>query len=49
VLAEQYLKDHADPATVEYYLCGPPVMVQATLKLLDGLNVPKSQIAFDEF
>ena len=49
VLAERYLKDHADPAAVEYYLCGPPVMVQATLKLLDGLNVPKSQIAFDEF
>ena len=49
VLAEQYLKDHADPAAVEYYLCGPPVMVQATLKLLDGLNVPKSQIASDEF
>ena len=25
VLAEEYLKDHADPAGVEYYLCGPPV------------------------
>ena len=49
VLAEEYLKDHADPAGVEYYLCGPPVMVQATLKMLEGLNVPRSQTAFDEF
>ena len=49
VLAEEYLKGHADPARIEYHLCGPPVMVQATIKMLDGLNVPKSQIAFDEF
>jgi Na(+)-translocating NADH:ubiquinone oxidoreductase F subunit len=49
VLAEEYLKDHADHAGVEYYLCGPPVMVQATLKMLEGLNVPRSQTTFDEF
>jgi hypothetical protein len=24
-------------------------MVQATMKMLEGLNVPASQIAFDEF
>jgi Na(+)-translocating NADH:ubiquinone oxidoreductase F subunit len=49
VLAQVHLKDHADPAVVEYYLCGPPVMVQATIRTLEGLNVPTSQIAFDEF
>jgi MocE subfamily Rieske [2Fe-2S] domain protein len=49
VLAGEYLNDHPAPAAVEYYLCGPPVMVQATIKMLEGLNVPASQIAFDEF
>ncbi|MGO8930568.1 MAG: NADH:ubiquinone reductase (Na(+)-transporting) subunit F [Limisphaerales bacterium] len=49
VLAEEYLSDHANPAAVEYYLCGPPIMVQASMKMLEGLNVPASQIAFDEF
>ena len=49
VLAEAYLNEHADPAGIEYYLCGPPVMVQAAIKMLEGLNVPASQIAFDEF
>ena len=49
VLLENYLKNHAAPGGIEYYLCGPPVMVQAATKMLDELNVPKSRIAFDEF
>lgn len=49
VLKDEYLSKHADPAAVEYYLCGPPAMVQAALKMLEDFNVPKSQIAFDEF
>jgi Na+-transporting NADH:ubiquinone oxidoreductase subunit F len=49
VLLARYLKSHADPAGVEYYLCGPPVMVHATTKMLGELNVPGDRIAFDEF
>jgi len=49
VVEEQYLRRHADSTGIEYYLCGPPVMVQATVKMLSELNVPKCQIAFDEF
>jgi Na+-transporting NADH:ubiquinone oxidoreductase subunit F len=49
VLRENYLKDHAAPAAIEFYLCGPPVMVRAAAKMLDDLNVPACQIAFDEF
>ena len=49
VLRENYLANHSDPAGIEYYLCGPPAMVQAALKMLAGLNVDRSQIAFDEF
>lgn len=49
VLAEKHLNNHVDPANVEYYLCGPPVMVQAVIRMLERLNVPNSQIAYDEF
>ena len=49
VLRENYLANHPDPTSIEYYLCGPPAMVQAALKMLAGLNVDRSQIAFDEF
>jgi Na+-transporting NADH:ubiquinone oxidoreductase subunit F len=49
VLEDQCLKRHANPAIVEFYLCGPPAMIQATKKMLTRLDVPESQIAFDEF
>ncbi len=49
VLKEQYLDQHADPKAVDYYLCGPPGMVQAATKMLKDLGVPPAQIAFDEF
>ena len=49
VLLQNYLAKHPDPAAIEYYLCGPPGMIQAALKMLDGLGVDGSQIAFDEF
>jgi fatty acid desaturase/NAD(P)H-flavin reductase len=49
VLRENHLVNHPDPTGIEYYLCGPPVMVQAALKMLASLNVDRSQIAFDEF
>jgi Na+-transporting NADH:ubiquinone oxidoreductase subunit F len=49
VLAETYLRTHSAVAGIEYYLCGPPAMVQATTKMLDGLKVPPGQISFDEF
>jgi MocE subfamily Rieske [2Fe-2S] domain protein len=49
VLFRRYLSTHPDPTGVEYYLCGPPAMVQAAFKMLTDLNVVASQIAFDEF
>lgn len=49
VLFREYLSKHAGPAAVEYYLCGPPAMVQAAKKMLEELNVPAKQLAFDEF
>jgi Na+-transporting NADH:ubiquinone oxidoreductase subunit F len=49
VLLENYLKNHADPDEVEYYLCGPPLMNAAVLKLLDDMGIPKENIRFDDF
>jgi len=49
VLFENYLKNHPDPTEVEYYLCGPPMMISAVTKMLDELGVEKEMIAFDEF
>ncbi len=49
VLYDQYLKNHPEPEEVEYYLCGPPLMLQAAMKMLDELGVPDENIAFDDF
>lgn len=49
VILENYLKNHAEPEEIEYYLCGPPQMTQAVQKMLDDLGVPENMIAFDNF
>ena len=49
VLYDEYLKDHPAPEDCEYYLCGPPLMNQAVLKLLDDLGVEEENIIFDDF
>ncbi len=49
VLYDNYLKNHPEPEEVEYYICGPPLMLQAVLKMLDELGVPEENIAFDDF
>lgn len=49
VLYDEYLSKHPEPEEVEYYLCGPPLMLQAALKMLDELGVPEENIAFDDF
>ncbi len=49
VLYDHYLKDHPEPEEVEYYLCGPPLMLKACLNMLDELGVPSGSIAFDDF
>jgi Na+-transporting NADH:ubiquinone oxidoreductase subunit F len=34
---------------VEYYLCGPPVMIDAVISMLDELGVEPEMIAYDKF
>jgi Na+-transporting NADH:ubiquinone oxidoreductase subunit F len=49
VLLDQYLKNHPAPEDVEYYICGPPLMLQACMKMLDDLGVEPENILFDDF
>jgi Na+-transporting NADH:ubiquinone oxidoreductase subunit F len=49
VIIDNYLKHHPEPEEIEYYLCGPPMMNQAVLKMLDDYGVPQEMIAFDDF
>ncbi len=49
VVLENYLRTHPNPRAVEYYLCGPPMMIKACTKMLAGLGVAPNQIAYDEF
>ncbi len=49
VVLENYLKDHPAPEDIEYYLCGPPMMMQAVNKMLYDLGVEKDMIIADDF
>lgn len=49
VVFDKYLKDHPAPEDCEFYLCGPPPMVAAVLKMLDDLGVEPENILLDDF
>ena len=49
VLHEQYLKDHPAPEDCEYYMCGPPMMNAAVIKMLKDLGVEAENIMLDDF
>ncbi len=44
-----YLKDHPAPEDCEYYLCGPPLMIQAVYAMLDDCGVERDAIFNDDF
>jgi len=48
-LKDDYLISHPDPSEIEYYLCGPPLMLTAVQEMLDSLGVEPEMIAFDDF
>lgn len=49
VVHDLYLKDHEDPTEIEYYLCGPPMMLKCVKDTLYDLGVEPEMIAYDEF
>ncbi|MDX5297764.1 MAG: NADH:ubiquinone reductase (Na(+)-transporting) subunit F, partial [Gammaproteobacteria bacterium] len=49
VLYENYLKEHPAPEDCEYYMCGPPMMNAAVIKMLKDLGVEDENIMLDDF
>jgi len=49
VVERDYLANHDAPEDIEYYLCGPPLMLRAVRKMLDSQGVEPEMIRFDEF
>ena len=49
VVLNEYLGKHEAPEDVEYYLCGPPLMLSAVQKMLYDLGVEPEMIRYDEF
>lgn len=49
VLYEHYLRDHPAPEDCEFYMCGPPVMNAAVIKMLKDLGVEDENILLDDF
>ena len=49
VVLDNYLNDHPAPEDIEYYLCGPPLMLSAVRNMLDELGVEEEMVRFDDF
>jgi Na+-transporting NADH:ubiquinone oxidoreductase subunit F len=49
VVYDELLKNHDDPTEIEYYMCGPPPMIDAVDKMLYDLGVEEELIAYDKF
>jgi Na+-transporting NADH:ubiquinone oxidoreductase subunit F len=49
VLLDEYLAEHPAPEDCEFYMCGPPMMNAAVIKMLDSLGVPPENIMLDDF
>jgi Na+-transporting NADH:ubiquinone oxidoreductase subunit F len=49
VLYENYLKNHPAPEDCEFYMCGPPMMNSAVIKMLLDIGVEPENIMLDDF
>lgn len=49
VLYENYIKNHPAPEDCEFYMCGPPMMNAAVIKMLLDNGVDRENIMLDDF
>ncbi|MGD8861345.1 MAG: NADH:ubiquinone reductase (Na(+)-transporting) subunit F [Myxococcales bacterium] len=49
VLYDEYLSKHPSPEDIEYYICGPPMMLDACRKMLEDLGVEPENVLYDDF
>ena len=46
---KHHLESHEAPEDIEVYFCGPPLMNQAVLKMVDDWGIPDENVSFDDF
>ena len=49
MLHDEYLRNHPAPEACEYYLCGPPLMTNAVIGMLEEIGVERGSIMMDDF
>jgi len=49
VVLDHYLDKHEDPTEIEYYLCGPPIMLKCVKDMCHDLGVEPEMILADDF
>jgi Na+-transporting NADH:ubiquinone oxidoreductase subunit F len=49
IVYNEYLRKHEEPEEIEYYICGPPMMNDAVMKMLYDLGVPDEMVDYDDF
>jgi Na+-transporting NADH:ubiquinone oxidoreductase subunit F len=49
VVYDNYLAKHPAPEEIEYYICGPPMMNDAVIKMALDLGVEPENVMFDDF
>ena len=50
VVYDNYLNDHPAPEDIEYYLCGPPLMLSACRNMFEDLGVEEEEnVLYDDF
>jgi Na+-transporting NADH:ubiquinone oxidoreductase subunit F len=49
IVRREHLSRRQDAATCDWYLCGPPRMLEACRKMLKAAGVPDEQVYFDDF
>lgn len=49
VVHDSYLATHEAPEDIEYYMCGPPMMIDAVDSMLYNLGVEPEMIDYDKF
>jgi Na+-transporting NADH:ubiquinone oxidoreductase subunit F len=49
VAQNEYLTAHEAPEDIEYYICGPPLMLQACRHITEELGVEPENVLFDDF
>jgi Na+-transporting NADH:ubiquinone oxidoreductase subunit F len=49
IVRREHLSHRQDAAACDWYLCGPPRMLEACRKMLHAAGVPDEQVFFDDF